>query len=554
MINVLLVHNGTETIDSTRAYLEKRGDIRVDTVTSTKQALETIKRRAYDVIVSYYRLPEIDGIEFLAEMTGIELLQDIKSHGSPTPFILYHRNGDRVVLEDINAAAEVTVRPDAPAGELRDLIYQALIRKKAERDQVLRCELLNSILSATPLWVAQIRNGAFEWVNAVMTRSLGYEEGALAGKGMATVFPGEEEYNHAIRELALRVDERGWAQAEAELKRKDGGLVPCRLRTCLLDPKEPGRGHVLVCDDQSDRKRLLDALKESDLRYREFLNNSTSLIMKLDTAGTILFFNKHAQAFFGYSEAEIVGKPLFGTIIPSRARRDAASFVSDAPGANDSPILRISEMVERDGDAVWVAWTTRAIRGESGHITEIVCIGHDITDHEHRDRRRISTALWKDKVIAGTDIREEVFDAVLNICLEISKEGREGKQVGTAFIIGDAQSVLGKSRQLILNPLEGHRPEDRMITNHDLKENIKELAQLDGAFVVQGNGLIEAAARYITIDTSAVGIPKGLGTRHSSVAGITQATSAIGIVVSQSGGKISIFRDGQMVQEIAPAG
>ena len=70
-------------------------------------------------------------------------------------------------------------------------------------------------------------------------------------------------------------------------------------------------------------------------------------------------------------------------------------------------------------------------------------------------------------------------------------------------------------------------------------------------FVVRGDGLIEAAARYITIDTHEVGIPKGLGTRHSSVAAITMVTGAIGIVVSQSGGKISIFRNGRMVQEIA---
>jgi diadenylate cyclase len=140
---------------------------------------------------------------------------------------------------------------------------------------------------------------------------------------------------------------------------------------------------------------------------------------------------------------------------------------------------------------------------------------------------------------------------VFSICLEISREGREGKKVGTAFIIGDAENVLAKSRQLILNPFAGHQTGDRMVTNHDIKENLKELAQLDGAFVIRGDGLIEAAARYITIDTSAVGIPKGLGTRHSSVAGITLVTNAIGIVVSQSGGKISIFRNGRMVQEIA---
>jgi DNA integrity scanning protein DisA with diadenylate cyclase activity len=164
---------------------------------------------------------------------------------------------------------------------------------------------------------------------------------------------------------------------------------------------------------------------------------------------------------------------------------------------------------------------------------------------------RISTDSWREQVIADTDIKEDVFDAVFHVCAEISLEGREGKPVGTAFLLGDVKNVLENSRQLILNPFEGHKPETRMITNYDLKENIKEIAQLDGAFVISGDGVIEAAGRHITIDTSAISIPKGMGTRHSSVAGITQATNAIGIVVSQSGGRISIFKNGKIVKVIS---
>ena len=110
------------------------------------------------------------------------------------------------------------------------------------------------------------------------------------------------------------------------------------------------------------------------------------------------------------------------------------------------------------------------------------------------DRVRMSMAMWKDKVIAGTDVAEDVFESAFNISMEIAREGREGKPVGTAFIIGDADNVLAKSRQLILNPFEGHAQESRMITNPEIREMIKELAQLDGAFVVRGNGLIEAGS------------------------------------------------------------
>ncbi len=557
MITVLLVHDNTELIDATRSYLEKMGEVRVDAVQSTKQALEILKSRNYDVIVSYYHLPEVNGIEFFSDMNGIELLKYLKMRGHSLPFIMYTRTNGSLVLEDVNNATEVPfprgIEPRNPVTEFREMILQAVMRKKTERDLAARCDMLTSILEATPLWVCQIHGQLMDWVNSTMTRALGYDEGILSGKNIITLFPTAEECEHAFREMKIRVDDHGWGYSDSIIKCKSGAVIPVRLRI-RKNRADPAGGMILVCEDMSRIRQVEEALKESELRNREMIHNSTSLIMKLDTDGTITFFNKYAQSFFGYSAPEIIGKNIIGTIIsPGLAKsREITSFVNDVALNGEGQSLRIFEMTLRDGEPAWVAWTNKAVRDDTGHITEIVCIGHDITDHDSRDhRRRISTAMWKDRVIADTDVSGEVFDAVFNICMEIAKEGREGKQLGTAFIIGDSPDVLAKSKQLILNPFEGHRTEDRMITNHDIKENVKELAQLDGAFIIRGDGLIEAAARYITIDTSSVGIPKGLGTRHSSVAGITMVTSAIGIVVSQSGGKISIFRNGRMVQEIS---
>jgi diadenylate cyclase len=558
VITVLLVNDGTDLIDLTRAFLEKGGEVRVDAVTSIKQALEVLKNRSYDVIVSYYQLPEVNGIEFLPEMNGIELQRYLRSHGNSTPFILYNRiSREKLVIEDLNGASEVKfpkgVEPKNPLPELRDQIFQAVMRKKMERDVAIRTEMLSSILSQTPLWICQIRGGAIEWANIAMSSGMGYPEGGLVGKNAADLFPDRETFDRASRELTFSVDENGWGHAETTLKKEDARPIITRLMVHALDPHDPARGQIMVSEDLTEKKRLEESVRESEIRLRELLAHANSLIMKLGTDGTITFFNAAAQTFFGYSEAEITGKNIIGTLIPSGSGngREVSGFVSDMALNGEGYAIRINEMHIRDGRSVWVAWINKAVRDQQGHITEVVCIGHDITDHGHTDRSRISTAMWKDRIIAGTDIEDPVFDAVFNICLEIAKEGREGAKIGTAFIIGDTEKVLEKSRQLILNPFAGHRTEDRMVTNHDIKENIKELAQLDGAFVIRGDGLIEAAARYITIDTSAVGIQKGLGTRHSSVAGITQVTRAVGIVVSQSGGKISIFRDGKIMQEIA---
>ena len=156
------------------------------------------------------------------------------------------------------------------------------------------------------------------------------------------------------------------------------------------------------------------------------------------------------------------------------------------------------------------------------------------------------------ELLAGTDVEPAVFDAALRIALEIAREGREGKPVGTAFLVGDVDGVLAYSTQFILNPFKGHTSEERRITDEHLAENIKEFALLDGAFVIGGDGVVEAAGRYITVETSAVQIPAGLGSRHASVAGITLVTKTLGIVVSQSGGLIKIFKNGHIVRTVSP--
>ncbi len=149
-------------------------------------------------------------------------------------------------------------------------------------------------------------------------------------------------------------------------------------------------------------------------------------------------------------------------------------------------------------------------------------------------------------------VKPEVFEAVLNIALEIGKEGREGRMIGTAFIIGDSREVLRYSRQLILNPFEGHMVGERSVLNPEIKETIKELAQLDGVFVISNDGIIESAGVYLNVDTSSVDIPRGLGSRHAAVAATTAKTRSIGITVSQSGGIVRVFKDGRVVLTIEP--
>jgi PKD repeat protein len=153
-------------------------------------------------------------------------------------------------------------------------------------------------------------------------------------------------------------------------------------------------------------------------------------------------------------------------------------------------------------------------------------------------------------ICSGTGVEPDVLDAVIQVAREIAREGREGQAIGTSFVVGDTENVMNYSKQFVLNPFHGYHEAERQITDIGIRGNIKEFAQLDGAFLITGTGVVEAAGRCITVDMSQVNLPGGMGSRHLSIAGITRVTKSIGIVVSQSGGQISIFREGKIIYTI----
>jgi diadenylate cyclase len=167
-----------------------------------------------------------------------------------------------------------------------------------------------------------------------------------------------------------------------------------------------------------------------------------------------------------------------------------------------------------------------------GHEYEIFASGVDLTS-------------------ASDKILPEVIERVVDIASELGSEGREGRPVGAMFVIGDTDRVLPLTRQLLLNPFRGYPPEERNILDYSLEETVKELATLDGAFIVRGDGVMETCGTYIrTAAQEEFELPRGLGARHYAAAAITAVTDAIAVAVSESTGSITIFRRGRIFTEI----
>lgn len=151
-----------------------------------------------------------------------------------------------------------------------------------------------------------------------------------------------------------------------------------------------------------------------------------------------------------------------------------------------------------------------------------------------------------------TKVPLETLKLVVDLAVEIGREGREGKPVGTLFVVGDTRKVMQSSHATGFDPVRGYSRSERKLTDPRVREGIKEIAQLDGAFVVGSDGTIEAAARYIDASAENVSVAKGLGARHWAAAAITRRTKSVAVAVSETNGTVRIFQNGEVVLRIEP--
>ena len=149
----------------------------------------------------------------------------------------------------------------------------------------------------------------------------------------------------------------------------------------------------------------------------------------------------------------------------------------------------------------------------------------------------------------GVDTR--VLEQTITLAVELAREGREGRKIGTLFVVGDSDAVLECSRPLILDPLYGHPEESKSIEDPNVRESLKELAQLDGAFIVSNEGVVLSAARYIDTSSDNLEVPLGLGSRHMAAASVSWRTKAVAVAVSESS-MVRMFDDGELISEIIP--
>jgi PAS domain S-box-containing protein len=187
-------------------------------------------------------------------------------------------------------------------------------------------------------------------------------------------------------------------------------------------------------------------LRESEAKYRQLVENANSMIVQLDSEGKITFFNEFAETFFGYSEAEIIGKSAIGTIIPKTdlSENDLAAMIRDCLAQPEKYCQNENENIRRNGERVWIAWTNKPLLDAKGNLARLLCIGTDIGD-----RKQAEIALQ-----ASESELRALFAAMNDVIFVIDKSGRYLKIAPTnpELLYKPPAELIGKTLHEMMPP------------------------------------------------------------------------------------------------------
>ena len=355
---------------------------------------------------------------------------------------------------------------------IRDITEQ----KRAEVALLKEKEFINTLVQASPVfYVAMDTNGKVILMNYSMLKAIGYSLDEVVGVGYISNFVPEEDREILSQTFRKILNDHEQAINENNVLTKDGRklLVEWHGRAIL---NEEGANDFFfgVGLDITDRHKFQEALKKSEEKYRELVENANSIILKFDDEGRILSMNEFGLKFFGYSENELIGKYGIGTIIPEveTSGKDLKKIIRNMITQEYKYSANINENLKKTGERVWIYWTNKPMKDENGNITGILSIGTDITERKKAEDK--VNELNETLRILNKILRHDILNDLTIVLNAIDLMSVEDDRLKLK-----ASKAVTKSIDLIerMRELEQGLISDRHVQKYEVNEVVQEISK-----------------------------------------------------------------------------
>ncbi|MBW2493077.1 MAG: PAS domain S-box protein [Deltaproteobacteria bacterium] len=230
--------------------------------------------------------------------------------------------------------------------------------------------------------------GNFLDANDAALSLMGYSRKEIPGLNLSSLIDADQlpVAFSAMEEIVKTGSQKRFT--EYKVKKKDGTYAWVETESTLIC--QQGKPFAIhgVARDITQRKRAKRALTTSEKKYRELVQGINSVILRLDPQGNVMFINEFAKEFFGFTEKEIIGENVIGTIVPKTesSGRDLAAMIKDLGLHPERYINNENENMRKNGQRVWIAWTNKGVQDKAGNILEILCVGNDITGRKEAEK------------------------------------------------------------------------------------------------------------------------------------------------------------------------
>ena len=213
----------------------------------------------------------------------------------------------------------------------------------------------------------------------------------------------------------------------------------------IHDPSGTVIGSVHVLHDITERKRMEEALRESETLYRTVIENIQDVFFRISRENTFVMISPSAVKVFGYaSVTDMIGMPVEALWKDPQKR---AEFLAAMKMQNGAVQDWEAEFRRADGTGVWVSLTARLRVNEHGEYDGTEGIVRDITERKKAEEA-LRNALKKLNMLSSIT-RHDILNQVMGLraFLELSKEELKGTKF-EAFINKEDQAAEAIQRQI----------------------------------------------------------------------------------------------------------